>query len=208
MSDIESMTRWGMAEISVAGCILCEPTETLPTVRSILQAGDFADERARAVFRAACELADEEQPIDPVTIQDRARKMGEELSVEWLKSTMESFLTTASVEKNSNIVREMAVLRAAKDIGFALTTDELTPQEAVEQLHNALAGQRSTLPTPQEDASAFFQYLNEAAEGKTVPFLSTGFPGLDDTLGGGLVSTTKIFAGHCQVVQVLPLHKR
>ena len=189
MSDIESMTRWGMAEISVAGCILCEPTETLPTVRSILQAGDFADERARAVFRAACELADEEQPIDPVTIQDRARKMGEELSVEWLKSTMESFLTTASVEKNANIVREMAVLRSAKDIGFALTTDELTPQEAVELLHNALAGQRNTLPTPQEDASAFFQYLNEAAEGKTVPFLSTGFPGLDDTLGGGLVSS-------------------
>ena len=189
MSEVESLTRWAMAEISVAGCILCEPTETLPTVRSILQAGDFADESARAVFRAACELADEEQPIDPVTIQDRARKAGEELSAEWIKSTMESFLTTASVEKNANIVREMAVLRAAKDIGFALTADELTPQEAAEMLHNALAGQRSTLPTPQEDASAFFQYLNDAAEGKSVPFLPTGFPGLDDTLGGGLVSS-------------------
>lgn len=189
MNEIDSLTSWGMAEISVAGCILCEPTETLPTVRSILQAGDFGDENARAVFRAACELADEEQPIDPVTIQDRARKSGTELSTEWIKATMESFLTTASVERNANIVLETAVLRAAKDIGFALTADELTPQEAAEMLHNALAGQRSTLPTPQEDASAFFQYLNDAAEGKTVPFLSTGFPGLDDTLGGGLVSS-------------------
>lgn len=186
---IEDVNRLGMAEISVAGCILCEPTETLPTIRALLQPGDFAGENPRAVFRAACELADEKLPIDPVTIQDRAKKLGTELSSAWLKETMESFLTTASVETNAIIVHESAVLRTAKDIGFALASDGLTPQDAVEQLQNALAGQRSTLPTPSEDASQFLNYLNEAAYGEKRPFLSTGFNGLDDTLGGGLISS-------------------
>lgn len=188
MNELEVLTKWGMAEISVSGCILCEPTETLPTVRAILQAGDFANENARAVFRAACELADEEAPVDPVTIQTRAKKLGTEISNEWLRETMESYITTANVAVNANIVRENAVIRAAKDIGWSLENEKITPQEAAEQLHNALSGQRNTLPTPQEDGVAFFQYLNDAAEGKTRPFLSTGFPGLDDTLGGGLVS--------------------
>ena len=189
MDDIAMMNKWGMAELSVTGCILCEPTETLPTVRAILQPGDFAEENARAVFRAACELADENSPIDPVTIQSQAAKDGTELSAEWLRSAMENFLTTANVAVNANIVHEMAILRAAKDIGLGLEQGELTPQEAAEQLHSALAGQRSTLPTPQEDASYFFDYLNAAATGEKRPFLSTGFQGLDDTLGGGLISS-------------------
>lgn len=189
MTEIESMTKWGMAESSVAGCILCEPTETLPTIRAILQAGDFAEENTRAVFRAACELADEDAPIDPVTIQARAAKLGADISSEWLRETMESFLTTANVAVNANIVRDMAIQRVAKEIGWSLEQGELTPQEAAEQLHNTLSGQRSTLPTPQEDASQFFAYLNDAASGKKLPFLSTGFPSLDDTLGGGLISS-------------------
>lgn len=189
MNELSAMNRWGMAELSVAGCILCEPSETLPTVRAILQTGDFGEENARAVFRAACELADEESPIDPVTIQARALKDGTEISNDWIRSAMENFLTTANVAVNANIVREMAILRAAKDIGFGLEQGDLSPQDAAEQLHNALAGQRSTLPTPQEDAANFFSYLNDAASGTTRPFLSTGFHGLDDTLGGGLISS-------------------
>lgn len=188
MNEIEVFTKWGMAEISVAGCILVEPTETLPTVRSIVQAGDFAEENSRAVFRAACELADEEAPIDPVTIQERARKLGTEISNEWLRQTMESYITTANVAVNANIVRENAILRVAKDIGFSLEHGDLAPHEAAEQLHSVLSGQRTILPTPAEDGAAFLQYLSDAAEGKSRPFLSTGFSSLDDTLGGGLVS--------------------
>ena len=189
MNEIEALTKWGMAELSVAGCILVQPTETLPTVRAIVQAGDFAEENCRAVFRAACELADEESPVDPVTIQNRARQNGIEISTEWLRSTMEEYVTTANVAVNANIIREMAILRAAKDIGLSLEMGNISPQEAAEQLQNALSGQRSTLPTPQEDGVAFFQYLSDAASGITKPFLSTGFPGLDDTLSGGLVSS-------------------
>ena len=188
MNEFDSLTRWGMAEISVAGCILVEPSETLPTVRSIVQASDFANEGARMVFRAACELADEEAPVDPVTIQNRSRELGAELSNEWIKETMNGFITTANVAVNANIVRENAILRAAKDIGFALDQGSITPQDAAEQLQIALSGQKTTLPTPQEDGMSFFQYLSDAASGNTNPFLSTGFPGLDDTLGGGLVS--------------------
>lgn len=189
MNEIEMLTKWGMAEVSVAGCILVEPTETLPAVRAVVQAGDFGNENCRAVFRAACELADAEEPVDPVTIQNKAEKLGTPLSNEWLRETMDSYVTTANVAVNAGIVREMAILRAAKDIGFNLEQGSLSPQEAAEQLQNALSGQRTTLPTPTEDGVKFLQYLSDASEGKSKPFLSTGFHSLDDTLGGGLVSS-------------------
>lgn len=188
MNEFEVLTKWGMAEISVAGCILVSPNETLPTIRTIVQTGDFAEANARAVFQAACELADEESPVDPVTIQMRASKNGKDISNDWMMETMDAFLTTADVTVNANIVHEMAILRAAKEIGFSLENGDISPQDAAEKLQNALAGQRTTLPTPAEDGMAFFQYLNDAAAGTTKPFLSTGFPGLDDTLGGGLVA--------------------
>lgn len=189
MNEIEMLTKWGMAEVSVAGCILVEPTETIPAVRAVVQAGDFGNENCRAVFRAACELADAEEPVDPVTIQNKAEKLGTPLSNEWLRETMDSYVTTANVAVNAGIVREMAILRAAKDIGFNLEQGSLSPQEAAEQLQNALSGQRTTLPTPTEDGVKFLQYLSDASEGKSKPFLSTGFHSLDDTLGGGLVSS-------------------
>ena len=178
---------WSLAEESVASCILCAPTETLPLVRQIVQASDFAIEPAQSVFRAACVLADAHEAIDPTTILDRAKKDNLPLSSEWVKETMKAYLTTANVESNARIVRESAISRKAKDIGWALENDELSPQDAIEQLQNALQSRPTVLSTPVEDANEFYSYLNDVAAGETRPFLSTGLDNLDDILGGGLV---------------------
>ena len=185
--DNHNPTAWSMAEESVAACILCAPTESLPLVRQIVQASDFAMEPAQSVYRAACVLADAHEDIDPITILDRARKDNLALSEDWVKETMKTFLTTANVETNARIVRESAINRKAKDIGWALENDELSPQDAIEQLQNALQSRPTVLSTPVEDANEFYSYLGEVAAGETRPFLSTGMHNLDDVLGGGLV---------------------
>lgn len=179
---------WAMAEESVCACILVNPAETLDLIRQNVTADDFAMESARSVFRSACVLADSGEPIDPATILEQARKDGLPLSEEWVRETMKVYLTTANVEFNSRIVREAAVNRRAKEIGFALENGDIAPQDAVEQLQNVLSMRISTLSTPNEDALAFSNYLNEVAAGVKKPFVSTGLENLDDILGGGLVS--------------------
>lgn len=186
--EFSSPDAWAMAEESVCACILVNPAETLDTIRQNVQAEDFAMEAARTVFRCACVLADSGEPIDPATILEQARKDGLPLSDEWVRETMKAYLTTANVEYNSRIVRESAVTRRAKEIGFALENGDLAPQDAVEQLQSVLAMRISTLATPTEDAIAFSNYLSEVSAGQKKPFISTGLENLDAVLGGGLVS--------------------
>ena len=179
---------WALAEESVVSCILCAPTEPLPLIRPIVQASDFAIEAAGSVFRAACILSDSGKPIDPATILEQSAESGLPLSSEWVKETMTAYLTTANVEYNARIVRESSVNRRAKDIGFALENGDLAPQDAMEQLQDALAARVSTLSTPLEDANRFMNYLNDVASGEKKAFVSTGLENLDDILDGGLVS--------------------
>ena len=179
---------WYVAEESVAACVLCAPAETLYLVRQIVQAEDFALEQARSVFQAACLLADTKKPIDPVTILDQAKESNLPLSRDWVKESMKQYLTTANVEYNAGIVRESAIIRRSREIGAALEHEDITPQDAIEQLQDALSHRASMLSTPVEDASAFFKYLSDVSSGDMKPFLSTGMTNLDDILGGGLIS--------------------
>lgn len=186
--DVFNPDAWILAEESVAACILCAPEEALPLVRQIISAGDFATDPARSVFRAASSLSDDHKPIDPTTILSQAEKEGLPLSAEWVKQTMQAYLTTANVEYNASIIRESAVTRKAKDIGWALEQGEIEPQTAVEQLQDALSARPTVLSTPVEDARQFYNYLNDVSSGEMKPFTSTGLANLDEILGGGLIS--------------------
>ena len=179
---------WVIAEESVAACILCAPAETLPLIRQIVQAEDFAMEQARSVFQAACLLSDTNKPIDPVTILDQAKESDLPLSMDWVKATMQQYLTTANVEYNAGIVRESAIIRKSREIGAALDHEDITPQDAIEQLQDAVAHRASMLSTPVEDANTFFKYLSDVSNGDVKPFLSTGLKNLDEILGGGMIS--------------------
>lgn len=186
--DVFNPDAWVLAEESVAACILCVPQETLPLIRQIVSASDFATDPARSVFRAACSLEDEHKPIDPTTILAQAEKEELPLSADWVKQTMQAYLTTANVEYNASIIRECAVNRKAKDIGWALEQGEIEAQHAIEQLQDALSTKPSVLSTPVEDAKQFYNYLNEVSSGAVRPFVNTGYQNLDEILGGGLIN--------------------
>lgn len=186
--DIFNPDAWVLAEESVAACILCVPQETIPLIRQIVSASDFATDPARSVFRAACSLEDDHKPIDPTTILAQAEKEELPLSAEWVKQTMRAYLTTANVEYNATIIRESAIKRKAKDIGWALEQGEIEAQNAIEQLQDALSTKPTVLSTPVEDAKQFYNYLNEVSSGAVRPFVNTGYQNLDEILGGGLIN--------------------
>ena len=179
---------WYMAEESVAACILVEPTETLGLVRQIVTADDFALEQAKSVFMAACLLSDNKKPIDPTTILVQAKESSLPLTSEWVRQTMQAYLTTANVEYNASIIRECSIVRKSREIGAALEAEEIAPQDAIEKLQDALSHRASMLSTPVEDATEFYGYLKDVSSGNVKPFLSTGLPNLDEILGGGLIS--------------------
>lgn len=175
-----------MAEESVIACILSDAQNVLPTVRKILQPGDFVEANARAIFRAAVELDDNRLPIDPVTLQERAAQNGNPVSTVWIKQTMAAFLTTASIAANAEAVHRAAIDREARDVGEMLMRGVIIPEEAAERLQDVLTGRRSTLPTPSEDAAEFYTRLCRARSGEIRTTLPTGFRDLDNILGGGL----------------------
>ena len=178
---------WASAEEAIAGGILCDASEVLPIVREILQPADFGLDNARSIFRAACYLQDNHEDIDPVSIMAQANRDGLPLSNAWAKEQMKLFMTSANTKKNAQAVKEAAVFRRGREIGWALENGELKVQDAIQQLQDAAESKVSLLPTPTESATHFYQYLNDVAEGNKRPFLSTGFYNLDDILGGGLI---------------------
>lgn len=176
-----------LAEESLFGCILVSPAETVGTARDILQAGDIAQEHIRAAYSAACALLDEKAAVDAVTIQERARADGTEISSETMRAAMRLYVTTANVAKLAEIIHSRAMERASEAIGGKMMSGTLAPTDAIAELQQLVAGQRRTLPTPAEDATGFLQLISDVAEGKKSLFSPTGLARLDAILGGGLV---------------------
>ena len=66
---------------------------------------------------------------------------------------------------------------------------EVTPAEALQKLQELLSKKEAGTLSPMEAASSVMDYILSAYEGKTKPFISTGYKDLDNQLGGGIVSS-------------------
>ena len=180
--------RLALAEDSLAGCLLVEPTATLRDCRAIVNASDFQSEAARAIFTAALTLDAAGKTADPVQIQAEVKRQGLTLDNEYCAELMKLYTTTANAEETARIIHEDAQRRRAHEIGLALANDDLAPTDALAKLQELMQAQGSQLQTPLEAANSVMDYISAAAEGNTKPFLSTGFPSLDTQLSGGLVT--------------------
>lgn len=178
-----------LAEESLFGCLLVEPTETINAVREKLRAADISQEYIRAAYTAACSLVSEGASVDPVAIQDRAQKNGTQIDSGVMREAMRLFVTVANVEKLAEVIHNRAIERETETIGIQMMSGELTASNAVAKLQEVAAGQTRKLPTPLEDANKFYALLSEIAEGNTSLFTPTGFTSLDKMLGGGLVES-------------------
>ena len=183
-----------LAELSLLGAVCISPDEVLPNVRSIVRAADILSPTIRASYEAACELADEREAVDPVTIQERARKNGTEVLNRVLREAMESVVTVANAAIYAKVVHAAAVRREVRSIGEEISRDEYgdateTLRAAISRMQELQSGSCSAVPSPSETSMKFYRELQEAAEGKAQPFLSTGYKKLDELLGGGLVKS-------------------
>lgn len=94
--ELDSMLWNVSAEQSVIGSILLTHA-CLPEVARELRPGDFRLEADRAIYEAALALERDGSKVDPVTIMDRAAKMGRPVSREYVLQLLELKIGRAHV---------------------------------------------------------------------------------------------------------------
>ena len=111
-------------ESYLAGAILIDAASVLPVIQGLVKPDDFQIEAYRTVFTAAASLAADGEPVDPVSIQARARKQGVDLSNQLLTELMEVVPTCTNAADYAHRVAEDARVRQIKELatpGFRRT---------------------------------------------------------------------------------------
>lgn len=183
-----------LASQSVAGSILIDAA-CLSAVRQQVWADDFEVAADRAIFEAACRLADAGQAIDVVTIVQNARKHGTDVSDAYAADLLRITPTAANAAQYASAVHFEAVRRRLSEIGMQLVEASVdmarTPagiiSEAAAALEAADAAPQVGMRTSSDALSAFLDYRAQLESGQAVT-VSTGYPGLDKLLGGGMLN--------------------
>lgn len=175
-----------LSEQSAIGSILIDAA-ALPALRAEVSAADFADDAARALFTAACELADGGEVVDAATITARAGASSE-LVVQLMSVTP----SAAAVRDYGRAVHRERMARDLQALGASLigcaerdVGAELA--RASRELENIGAGLRSTLGNSGEVCAAFFAELEQLRKGERSAGVSSGYKQLDTLLGGGFI---------------------
>ena len=181
------------ASQSVAGSILCDAA-CLPAVRPLVSRDDFTLAAERAIFEAACRLEDEGKPADVVTILEDARKHGADVSDRYAAELLQITPTAAHAEAYARQVHEEAVRRRLASVGETLLEDAQDPQKTtagviaatMQALENADTAPQTAMLSTSDALSGFLDYRERLDAGQAVT-VSTGYPGLDKLLGGGML---------------------
>ena len=181
------MFDFSTAEYSAVGCFLID-SRCLPTIRERISTPEaFASEPCRKAFTAACKLADNGQPVDPVTV---GREAG--LDNRFLVQCMELVPSCTGAAQYAQTVTEGFQRRQLRELGDKLQADSLSLETDTTQL---LTDARAALDGLSEASGSnaasssfdslreFLSFRAEVNDGrrKTV---KTGFPSLDGILGG------------------------
>ena len=178
-------------ETSYIGALLLSPLEVLDATRGILRASDFADKQARAIYLAACELADLHEVVDPVTIKNHSNVSIDDA---YLIECMEVTATTANAVEYAKAVHNEALGREIRLICTGAAVDKTTAADellssTIAELQSLQLGTRLDVEAPSEMARSFYQRLTDTSY---TAFTSTGYSALDTALGGGLVTSGMI----------------
>lgn len=179
-------------ESYLAGAILIDGANVLPVIRGLVKPEDFQVAAYRAIFTAAASLAADGEPVDPVSIQARARKQGVELSNQLLTELMEIVPTCTNAADYAHRVAEDARVRRIKELATRIQEDSVsgadellaTLQWEAEDIRGS--SYRRGLLSPADTLHRFNDLVVEAGEGRD-NFVPSGFPRLDKILGGGFI---------------------
>lgn len=178
------------AELDIMGCLLVDPAETLQAIRQIVSVADFQNTATQAVYSATMSLIDHGEAADATLILQKASELGTSIQADYAGEVMRYYLTTANAAKHAEVVHNAAIQRKAASVGLSLADGGLSPLEAITQLQELERGQGGYKAlSPQEAAYRFLDHFSAAASGEKKPFVSTGYPSLDEKLGGGLVTS-------------------
>lgn len=181
------MFDFATAEYSAVGCFLID-SRCLPTIRERISTPEaFASEPCRKAFTAACKLADNGKPVDPVTV---GREAG--LDNAFLVDCMNTVPSCNGAEAYAQTVTEGFRRRQLRELGDKLQADSLSLGADTTQL---LADARAALDGLSETSGSnaasssfdslrdFLGFRAEVNEGKRQA-VKTGFPSIDGILGG------------------------
>ena len=188
------------------GAVLLDNSR-LAVVRGIVGADDFHDPRHATVWESVCALADEGEPVDVVTLARHLRERSKLNSVggaQFLGELTDSIPTLAHVESHAGIVAQLAgvraMLAATKGAEEAIRHGE--PTRAADLLRAAVVAvddrKRGSRLTAMDDAvvAAFEAFEARVLNGGVDPSArSTGYPALDDMLGGGVRGGEQVVIG-------------
>lgn len=176
----------------LCGAILISGEAVMKAIRGIVTPDCFQLEAYRAIFTAALCLLEDGTPIDPVSIAATAKRQGVELSNKLLLELMEIVPTAANCVDYAHRVAEDARKRRIKALAERIQADEISTSDkllaTLQREAQAIQGsnyQRGLL-SPVDTLRRFMDYVVQAGE-KRDNFISTGFPRLDDILGGGFI---------------------
>lgn len=182
-----------LASQSVAGSILCDAA-CLHVVRPLVSRDDFAVAAERAIFEAACRLADAAKPADVVTILEDARKHGADISDKYAAELLQITPTAAHAAEYARQAHDEAVRRRLAAVGEMLLEDAEDQQKptaglisaTLEALENADTAPQTAMLSASDSLAGFLDYRERLEAGQAVT-VSTGYPGLDKLLGGGML---------------------
>ena len=176
----------------LCGAILISGDAVMKAIRGIVTPDCFQLEAYRAIFTAALSLLEDGTPIDPVSIAATAKRQGVELPNKLLLELMEIVPTAANCVDYAHRVAEDARKRRIKALAERIQADGVSTSDellaALQREAQAIQGsnyQRGLL-SPVDTLRRFMDYVVQAGE-KRNNFISTGFPRLDDILGGGFI---------------------
>lgn len=176
----------------LCGAILISGDAVMKAIRGIVTPDCFQLEAYRAIFTAALSLLEDGTPIDPVSIAATAKRQGVELPNKLLLELMEIVPTAANCVDYAHRVAEDARKRRIKALAERIEADGVSTSDellaALQRETQAIQGsnyQRGLL-SPVDTLRRFMDYVVQAGE-KRNNFISTGFPRLDDILGGGFI---------------------
>lgn len=186
------MTETVNNEAYIAGTLLIDGINVVQAIRGIVSREDFSAAAYGAIFSAAFSLEADSEAIDPVSIRNRAKRDGVELSNELIVELMECTPTAANCVEYAHRVAEDARTRKVKELAARIQDDTVSSSDellaALQREAEAIRGsnyQRGLL-TPADTLRRFNDHVVKAGEGRC-NFIPSGFRKLDQILGGGFI---------------------
>lgn len=185
------------AEQSVLGSLL-QNNGAWDRVGDLLQAKHFYDVSHGLIFTAIAALIAGSKPADVITVFDHLEQSGKAEEVgglAYLSSLTQFEPSAGNIRRYAEIVADRALMRgiieSADQVKALATAPGLTAAQRLDQsqaVFQALqVGGGRSMPTAISDAILqLLDRVQDAADGKVVPVVSTGIPGLDRMIGGGL----------------------